>query len=64
MPDKKFNTLSLLDRQTLPFGIGTWSLGGPIKYGKMNLGRGNINKNESVTKAMNAYGDLYGIHQD
>jgi aryl-alcohol dehydrogenase-like predicted oxidoreductase len=44
--ETRFNTLKSLDRQTLPFGVGTWSLAGPIKYGKMNIGRGNVNKSK------------------
>ena len=71
--ETRFNTLKPLDRQTLPFGVGTWSLAGQIKYGKVHFEGIDLhfvlddlvfNKNESVTKTMNAYGDLYGIHQD
>jgi len=55
-----FNTLKSLDKQTLPFGIGTWSLAGPIKYGKMNIGRGNINK--SKIREVLTYANTQGLN--
>ena len=55
-----FNTLKSLDKQTPHFGKGTWSLAGPIKYGKMNIGRGNINK--SKIREVLTYANTQGLN--
>ena len=58
--ETRFNILKSLDRQTLSFGVGTWSLAGPIKYGKMNIDRGNVNKSK-IREVLN-FANMQGIN--
>jgi len=60
MAEIMYNTLKSLNRKTVPFGIGTWSLAGPLKYGKMNIGRGNVNKSK-IREVLN-FANMQGLN--